>query len=280
MALLFHVPFSFWRLLSKQHSIDTKSVMKIIKTMDETNYEEREKSINIICKMIDRSIYINQDWHESSNFVRIKSYVNIRNYVNRKFGYIVRIYMTTKLLYILNVIGQLICLNFFLSSKHFIFGVEFIHDLISSKNFWESSRFPRVTMCDFTIRTLGENNQKNSIQCTLPINLFNEKIFIFIWFWFVLVSLLSIYTTIFWLLDLSVVSRIKFVSRYLSVGDERRKSKDSNEDRYEDFVNHYLKQDGVFILRIVKKNTNDLIVGELISSLWKNYEINSLKVYV
>ena len=88
--------------------------------------------------------------------------------------------MTTKLLYILNVIGQLICLNFFLSSKQFIFGLEFIHDLVSSKNFWESSRFPRVTMCDFTIRTLGENNHQNSIQCTLPINLFNENIFIFI----------------------------------------------------------------------------------------------------
>jgi hypothetical protein len=67
MALLFHVPFSFWRLLSKQYSIDTKSVMKIIKMTDETNYEERQKSIYTICKMIDRSIHMNQDWHESSN---------------------------------------------------------------------------------------------------------------------------------------------------------------------------------------------------------------------
>ena len=73
---------------------------------------------------------------------------------------------------------------------------------------------------------------------------------------------------------------MKFVCRYLSVAEERRKSKDSNEDRYEDFVNHYLKQDGVFILRIVKKNTNDFIVGELISALWKNYEIKYLKINV
>jgi hypothetical protein len=51
---------------------------------------------------------------------------------------------------------------------------------------------------------------------------------------------------------------MKFVCRYLSVKEERRKSKDSNEDIFADFVNDYLKQDGVFILRIVKKNTNDL----------------------
>ena len=44
--------------------------------------------------------------------------------------------------------------------------------LVNGKDFWESPRFPRITMCDFTIRTLGENNHKNTIQCTLPINLF------------------------------------------------------------------------------------------------------------
>jgi hypothetical protein len=48
----------------------------------------------------------------------------------------------------------------------------------------------------------------------------------------------------------------------------------------EDFVIDYLKQDGVYFLRIVKKNTNDFIVGELISALWKNYEIKYLKINV
>ena len=73
---------------------------------------------------------------------------------------------------------------------------------------------------------------------------------------------------------------MKFVCRYLSVGKERRKSKDSNDNIFADFVIDYIKQGGVFILRIVKKNTNDFIVGELISALWKNYEIKYLKINV
>jgi hypothetical protein len=273
MAFLFYVPFAIWRLLSKQHSIHTKSVMKIITSMDQTSSESREKSINTICKIIDRSIEVNRDWNDLSCLG------GLRNFVNRKTGgsYIVRIYMATKFLYIFNVVGQLFALNYFLYSKNIIFGYEFLMDIISGRDFWESSRFPRVTMCDFTIRTLGENNHRNTIQCTLPINLFNEKIFIFIWFWYALVSIISIYTTVFWLFDFCPGSRLRFIRRYLNVRDERRRNtNDLDKDgRLRHFVLEYLKQDGVFLLRIVKKNTNDLIVGELITSLWGQYKRNN-----
>jgi innexin len=273
MAFLFYVPFAIWRLLSKHHSIHTKSVMKIITSMDQTSSESREKSINTICKIIDRSIEVNRDWKDLSCLGVL------RNFINRKTGgsYIVRIYMATKVLYILNVVGQLFALNYFLYSRNIIFGYEFLTDIINGRDFWESSRFPRVTMCDFTIRTLGENNHRNTIQCTLPINLFNEKIFIFIWFWYALVSIISIYTTFFWLLDFSVKSRLQFIRRYLNVRDERRRNtNDLDKDkRLRDFVLNYLRQDGVFLLRIVKKNTNDLIVGELITSLWDLYKRNN-----
>ena len=269
MAFFFYVPFVFWRLLSKHHSMQAKSVMKIISTMDETSSESREKCVNTICKLIDRSIDTTRDWSQSSCWSKI------RNCINRKTRghYIVRIYLMTKILYIINVCGQLVALNFFLGAKNGIFGYEWAEDVFSGKDFWESSRFPRVTMCDFTIRTLGENNQKNTIQCTLPINLFNEKIFIFIWFWYALVSIISIYSFFSWCFNLLPDYRRQFIRRYLNFRDQRRKTNDlSSGKTIEDFVSDYLRQDGVFLLRIVKKNTNDLIVGELVSSLWEQYK--------
>ena len=290
MAFLFYVPFAIWRLLSKHHSIHTKSVMKIITSMDQTSSESREKSINTICKIIDRSIEVNRDWKDLSCLGVL------RNFINRKTGgsYIVRIYMATKVLYILNVVGQLFALNYFLYSRNIIFGYEFLTDIINGRDFWESSRFPRVTMCDFTIRTLGENNHRNTIQCTLPINLFNEKIFMFLWFWLVLVSTLSAYSCLTWFFNFTPNSCNSFVRRYLNIGE--RYSSYSNHilpltntnasstphgcidtNSLNKFISDYLRKDGVFLLRIIKKNSNDLVVGELISELWMNYKRTSTK---
>ena len=38
------------------------------------------------------------------------------------------------------------------------------------------------------------------------------------------------------------------------------------------FVNHYLKPDGVFIIRLLAKNTNTLMTSELVAQLWDNYK--------
>ena len=37
------------------------------------------------------------------------------------------------------------------------------------------------------------------------------------------------------------------------------------------FVFNYLKHDGLFLLRNIKNNTNDLIIGDLISALWEQF---------
>jgi hypothetical protein len=194
--------------------------------------------------------------------------------------------MLIKLLYVINVCGQFFLLNAFMGPDFNIYGFQVIRDLYQRKNFWESPRFPRVTMCDFTIRTLGENNQRNTIQCTLPINLFNEKIFIFIWFWLFVVATLSVYTLLTWLLTFTSSSRLSFVKRYLKVNDRlgyvshhhRSGSTASSTSDLIDgkildaFLYEYLKHDGVFLLRIVKKNTNDIVVGELVCALWDHFK--------
>ena len=58
--------------------------------------------------------------------------------------------------------------------------------------------FPRVTFCDFLVRRLG-NNHRYTVQCVLPINLYNEKIYMILWFWMVFVAAASILSLIVWL---------------------------------------------------------------------------------
>jgi hypothetical protein len=269
MAFLFYAPFAVWHVLSKQNTVQAKSVMKIIQAMDQASTESREKSLRAVARIIDRSIDYNRDFSDIGCLGRL------RRLMNRCFlplskqdgSYISALYIITKLLYLVNVCGQFFLLNAFMGPDFNIYGFQVIRDLWQGRDFWESPRFPRVTMCDFTIRTLGENNQRNTIQCTLPINLFNEKIFIFIWFWLFVVATLSFYSFFVWIGNFSGGSRLSFVRRYMRTQNHLASAK-----AFDDFVFKYLRQDGVFLLRIVKKNSNDLVVGELICALWDQYK--------
>ena len=286
MAFLFYSPWAVWHVLSKPSSLDSKCAMKIINSMDQTNTDSREKSIRTIVKLIDRSIDYGRDWNDYSRVAKCRRVLNrcLIPIYKRTGSYLSGLYFLIKFVYFFNACGQFFLLNAFMGPNFNIYGLQVIRDLWMGKDFWESPRFPRVTMCDFTIRTLGENNHRNTIQCTLPINLFNEKIFIFLWFWLVLVSFLSAYSLLVWGCNLFVTSsKIAFVKRYILISDRISYSNQlaplttsvrgfHDAKLFETFVLDYLKSDGVFLLRIIKKNSNDLVVGELISALWEQFK--------
>ena len=85
-------------------------------------------------------------------------------------------YILSKFLYIINAIGQLFLLNLFLGAKFYWYGLEIIRKGFYGQEIEAIERFPRITMCQFNIRTLGDNVQPYSVQCLLPINIYNEKV--------------------------------------------------------------------------------------------------------
>lgn len=177
MALLFYLPYSIWHVFSKPTGLDIQTVMKIISEMDFTTSGSKNKSILNAVKFIDRAIHYNRTC-DKSFLGRFMS--RIRRCLLPAFrsgNYTSVLYIVIKILYVINAFCQFLLLNAFMGNKFYLYGFDVIHDLMIGKNFWESYRFPRVIMCDFTIRNLAEHNHINTIQCTLQINLFNEKIF-------------------------------------------------------------------------------------------------------
>jgi len=50
--------------------------------------------------------------------------------------------------------------------------------------------------------------------------------------------------------------------------------RDSDRDRKlsHKFAEMYLRQDGVFVLKLVAKNSTDLVVADIVAALWDNYK--------
>ena len=52
--------------------------------------------------------------------------------------------------------------------------------------------FPRMTKCTFQKYGPSGTIQRHDAQCILPINIINEKIYVFLWFWFCFLSFWTI----------------------------------------------------------------------------------------
>ena len=193
----------------------------------------------------------------------------------RRFGnYLVVLYIFTKIIFIINVIGQLFLLNAFLGPNFHFYGIEVITSLTQGIDWTESDRFPCVTMCDFKVRHLG-NIQRYTVQCVLPINLFNEKIYLFIWFWMVFVAALTCFSLLSWIMRVSFRSDCHhYIRKHLRLMDKIER--ESDKKMATGFVDKYLRQDGVFVMRLVGHNTNAITVTEFLCSLWDNYRAEPL----
>ena len=138
-----------------------------------------------------------------------------------------------------------------------------------------SRRFPRVTMCDFKVRRLGAVHDYN-VQCVLPINLFNEKIFMFVWFWLLFVGVLSVGSLAMWIVRFTFLpGQRRYVKRHLEFVDRLKMDAD-RKLKANQFVRRYLGQDGVFVLRLLAHNTSTVTATEFVTALWDNYKDKGL----
>jgi hypothetical protein len=221
-------------------------------------------------------------------------------------NYLVVLYMFVKTLWLTNAVSQLFLLNRFIGNDYHAFGIEIIQMLLSGQEWHELRHFPRVTYCDFKIREIG-NQHDWTVQCVLRINLFNEVIYIFMWFWLCILALCSMLDYITWTFRLLIPGvKLQFVKRHLDVyntytpsnqghlGDNQQartsgssskeKSQHQQQADFEyidvqrekklmrEFAFNYLKDDGIFAMRILASNASDLIVTEIMSELWKNFK--------
>ena len=90
------------------------------------------------------------------------------------------------LLYLINVGGNIYFINVFLGYEFTTFGIDvvrFLNDDPESRTDPMMKVFPRVTKCSFYTYGASGTIQNHDAMCILPINIVNEKIYVFLWFW-------------------------------------------------------------------------------------------------
>ena len=99
-----------------------------------------------------------------------------------------------EILCLVNVIGQMYLTDNFLGGNFMNYGTE-----VFSTTFGYSTggpdpmnkAFPKVTKCTFRKYGPSGTVTKHDGLCVLALNIINEKIYVFLWFWFVGVAIMS-----------------------------------------------------------------------------------------
>lgn len=103
-------------------------------------------------------------------------------------------FVFTELLYFVNVIAQMFIMDKFLGGEFTTYGINVVQ---FTEWHWEARYdpmikvFPRMTKCTFHMFGTSGDIQKHDAICILPINIINEKIYVFLWFWFVIVTIFT-----------------------------------------------------------------------------------------
>lgn len=109
-------------------------------------------------------------------------------------------FLFCEILNLVNVILQIHFINLFLGGQFTKYGM----DVIRYANEEQENRmdpmiriFPRITKCTFHKYGSSGDVQRHDALCLLPLNNLNEKIYIIMWFWFIILAILDVITILY-----------------------------------------------------------------------------------
>lgn len=260
-AIMFKLPNVLWEICHSYSGIKLGQIVSYIDANHHSSLIERRQVVENIGTLL-----IN--WLNKQKATGLRARLSNACFLccyRRAGSFLTGLFVFCKLLYLLTAVGQFFMLNAFMASDFIDLGSAWVKMLTSGQPMRESHRFPRITLCDFKIRLL-ENVQDWTVQCVLPINLLNEKLFIIIWFWLIIISVINGYSIWKWLYLLAwKESGPQYAWKRIQIlyGRNLKDKKICKE-----FARDFLRHDGCFVLRIIGKNTNEIVALDLLEYLY------------
>ncbi|CAF0770459.1 unnamed protein product [Adineta steineri] len=207
-AFLFFIPYVLWRVLCQRSGIDIRDIVEAATNYKKANDEkQRDRLMKFMVQIIDQ--YVDDPRRQSNNRETVwwKKFALVFFPSSGRYmgDYLRNLFIFIKIIYVINAVAQVLILSLLLGQPFYSLGTTVIRLLYQGKGWDFTSRyFPKVTLCDFQIREANALPIAHTytVMCVLPINLFNQQIFTFLWFWIVFVIILTIYDLCMWIFRL------------------------------------------------------------------------------
>ena len=203
--------------------------------------------------------------------------------------YLILCYIGVKLLYFLNCLLQIGLIHLMIGTRPF--GISRFNHLkqdtlethflsqFSKKmrsgisELIDTSSFPKRTLCDFTFRELASNHAY-TVECILPLNIIVEKMYVFLYVWFIILALITLVDFIKWIGDL-----VRFLVRTDRAHEHYVKTHLIDRAQYNPadikrFSRENLTGNNYFLLKLLSKNISSFVVVDVLDYFFRTKTSN------
>lgn len=177
-------------------------------------------------------------------------------------------YFGCELLNFINVVGQICFMNAFIGKDFVLYGIYVIFfDQKAHPNMTNPMKqvFPTITKCTFYKYGASGTQENYEGLCILTENVINERIYIFLWFWFYVLAIIS------GIVVLYRIALLAFPALRLSI---LRACSFMNLSEDVQLVHEQLQIGDWFLLHGLWKNMNPMIYKELVSRIARRIQID------
>ena len=306
---MFYIPSFIWDLMSSNSYGYMNKLLDISSaSFKNTNTDEflkyfkplRNKKKKKVTKSDLEVIESNDSLIAKSKQKQMISQLNPLNGVNG----LAKKYILLKVLNLGNSIGQIFLLNVIFSGKFLDYGWKYAKKLWHAQNpLFMTKEFPVFTLCDFSIHQPNRKLHDNTIQCILTMNVLYEKFYIIIWFWLIILSIVTFLNLISWIYEILFSAKAQFLHKYLKIQfkmtsgmleSSNGHKKETDEDNkilipseskieeydVENFQKRYLGTNGLVMLLIIKSVAGDLAFIKILGVLYHDFteEIKTIEI--